>query len=350
MTCTLTNTQPLKVTLADDRAVWNEYVRSHENASIYHRYAWREVIEDIFGHSCPYLIATRGQQVVGLLPAVQLKSRLFGNYLVSMPYVTGGGVLADDASVAAALLVECAQLARRRGCSHIETRDFQPLPVPWHARTDKVVMRLPLSTSIDGLSKQIGKKLRAQVKRPLREGATAHRGGQELVGEFYTVFAANMRDLGTPVYGRALFDRIAQTFPEECEFHIIRIANKPVAAGLLLRDGERMEIPWASSLRRYGRISVNMLLYWEALRACVEHGVREFDFGRSTRDSGTYRFKRQWGAEPTQLFIHYWMREGEALPALTPDNPKYALAIAAWQQLPVWVTNRLGPPLVKYLP
>ena len=93
-----------------------------------------------------------------------------------------------------------------------------------------------------------------------------------------------------------------------------------------------------------------MLLYWEALKHAIEQGGRRFDFGRSTTDSGTYRFKRQWGAQPTQLYWHYWLPRSAALPALNPDNPKYRLAIRLWQRLPLAVANRLGPRIVRYLP
>ena len=111
-----------------------------------------------------------------------------------------------------------------------------------------------------------------------------------------------------------------------------------------------MEIPWASSIREFNRLGVNMLLYWEALRLSIERGCRMFDFGRSTRDGGTYRFKAQWGAAPRPLHWHYWLRRDGELPGLTPSNPKYRLAIAAWQRLPVWVSRLVGPSIVKYLP
>jgi hypothetical protein len=29
--------------------------------------------------------------------------------------------------------------------------------------------------------------------------------------------------------------------------------------------------------------------------------MKSFDFGRSTMNEGTYKFKKQWGCEPTQL-------------------------------------------------
>ena len=131
---------------------------------------------------------------------------------------------------------------------------------------------------------------------------------------------------------------------------VIDIAGKPAAAAFLLGSGQSMEIPWASSLRKYNSIGVNMLLYWEALQVAIAGNYKQFDFGRSTMDSGTYRFKRQWGAKPRQLYWHYWLRSGNGAPKLNPDNPKYRFAIAVWRRMPVLFANFLGPRIVRYLP
>jgi serine/alanine adding enzyme len=131
---------------------------------------------------------------------------------------------------------------------------------------------------------------------------------------------------------------------------VIRVAGHPAAAAFLLQGPQRMEIPWASSLRTYNRIGVNMLLYWEALKFSIARGCRVFDFGRSSIGSGTYRFKQQWGAQPRQLYWHYWLRTGNQPPALNPDNPRFRLAIRMWQRLPLAIANRLGPPIVRNLP
>jgi hypothetical protein len=111
-----------------------------------------------------------------------------------------------------------------------------------------------------------------------------------------------------------------------------------------------MEVPWASTLRSANRYDANMFLYWELLRQACSSGYKVFDFGRSTRDAPTYRFKKQWGAQPKQLYWHYWLRDGGEPPKINPDNPRYRLVIYVWQRLPVWLTRLLGPGIVKFLP
>jgi FemAB-related protein (PEP-CTERM system-associated) len=172
----------------------------------------------------------------------------------------------------------------------------------------------------------------------------------ELVQDFYAVFSRNMRDLGTPVYPRSFFSAILTSFADIAKVYVVELKRRPVAASIVLTYGDRAEVPWASSLRSANSVGVNMLLYWAMLRAAAQAGRRRFDFGRSTRDSSTYRFKWQWGARPEQLRWHYWLPADRALPRLNPDNPKYRTAIALWQRLPLRVANLLGPLIIKNLP
>jgi lipid II:glycine glycyltransferase (peptidoglycan interpeptide bridge formation enzyme) len=111
-----------------------------------------------------------------------------------------------------------------------------------------------------------------------------------------------------------------------------------------------MEIPWASTLRSYNHTSINMIMYWKILEFAVQQGFEVFDFGRCSEDAGTYRFKQQWGAEPVKLYWDYLLPEGENLPKLNPNNPKFRVLIAVWQRLPVWLANLIAPRIVKALP
>lgn len=336
-------------------AAWDAYASAHPHGSIYHLSLWRALIEQQFGHAAVYLYARRNGAIVGLLPAVRLKSLLFGDYFVSMPYFNYGGAIADDDAIADRLMHEMGREAQQLGSHSVEFRDVvaraagegQP---PWPVKTGKVAMLLELPASIDDIGKAIGSKKRSQVRRPLRENPEVFRGHHELLDDFYDVFAENMRDLGTPVYSKAFFRAILDALGERATLLVIRLQGKPVSAAFLLGFRDTLEIPWASTLREVNPISMNMLLYWEVLSYAIGQKYRYFDFGRSTQDAGTYKFKEQWGAQPRQLYWHYWLAAGRELPQLNPNNPKYQAVIAAWQKMPVWLTRIIGPLIVKNLP
>jgi FemAB-related protein (PEP-CTERM system-associated) len=236
------------------------------------------------------------------------------------------------------------------GVGHIELRHRSEPTLDWPSRNEKVAMVLDLPDTEEALWRGLGSKLRSQIRRPQKEGASVRTGSAELLTDFYVVFARNMRDLGTPVYPKHFFEALLRAFPSEAKLHVVYLNDAPVAAGFVLAHRSTLEIPWASSLRRANRAGVNMLLYWSALRDAVARGFCYFDFGRSTKESGTQRFKSQWGARTQQLLWHYWLPAGKPLPGLTPSNPRYRTAIALWRRLPVSVANVLGPHIVRHLP
>ena len=328
---------------------WDGYVRCHAFASVYHLSAWRDLIESVFERETHYLLTETSGHISGVLPLVRLKSLLFGDFLVSMPYVSYGGALADDTASCALLIDGATRLAAKLGVAHMELRhlaDCSTLP----RRLDKVSMHLRLSGDSDALWKKLGTKVRAQIKRPLKEGAESETGGEELVEDFYEVFSVKYRDLGVPVYPLKWFRAILQRFPDLARVFIVRVGGQPVAASIVIGFKGRLEVPWASSLRSADRYGVNMYLYWSMLKYAEEEGYDIFDFGRSTEGSGTYRFKRQWGAEPVQLYWHYWLRDTQDIPHLNAANPRFQAAVAVWRKLPVWMANRIGPQIVKNLP
>jgi FemAB-related protein (PEP-CTERM system-associated) len=326
------------------------YVLRHPQASSYHRREWLGVIETAFGHSTRYLVADDGARVVGVLPLVFFRSALFGRFAVSMPFLNYGGVLADTPQAERALLTAAIAETQRAGGSYLELRHvrqhFTDLPPKRH----KVAMELRLEETPDAQWQALDRKLRNQVRKAEKSSLTTMVGGAELLDDFYQVFARNMRDLGTPVYGRDFFQAVLAAFPDHARVLVVRRHEVPVAASLVHWYQRRIEVPWASSLREFNSLCANVLLYWEMLRFSIERGFETFDFGRSTPGEGTYQFKKQWGAQPRELVWEYWLADGESLPQLNTKNPKFELAIRAWQRLPVPVATALGPHLVRHIP
>jgi FemAB-related protein (PEP-CTERM system-associated) len=333
-----------------DRPDWDGYVARAQGAELYHDYRWRTVLEEVFAHECTYLIARDAGRVCGVLPLARLKSMLFGDFLVSLPCFNYGGVLAESEAAAQTLLAAAAGRARDLGVAHIELRHRDRDDVTLPARDDKVTMVLRLPATAEALWQDFPGKLRSQIRRPQKAGATVRNGGAELLDDFYRVFARNMRDLGTPVYPASFFAAVLRLFAHEARMWIVDLGGETVAAALTLTHRSVTEVPWASALREGNRVSANMLLYWSLLEHATEHGCHRFDFGRCTKNSGTFKFKEQWGAEPQQLRWHYWLAAGRTPPMLNPSNPKYELAIAVWKRLPLPIANWLGPRIVKSLP
>lgn len=337
-------------TAADDPR-WDAYVERAPGASRYHLSAWRRILTSTFGHDAHYLMSVGDAgQVDGVLPLVRVRSRLFGDFLVSLPHVNYGGVCADTPAVAAELEGRAVELARRLGVGHLELRSEQAPATGLAVRVTKVSMRLPLPGSADDLWKALGSKLRNQIKRPERENVTVRIGREDELDAFYHVFSVNMRDLGTPVYTRRLFATVLRELPDTSTIVSVYRAGEPVASALLVGFRDAIEVPWASSLRAHNSIGVNVYLYWHLLKHASERGYRTFDFGRSSPDSGPYKFKLQWGAQPVPLEWQHWVPEGRAIPQVNPQNERYQLAVRVWQRLPLPLTRLIGPHIVRNIP
>jgi FemAB-related protein (PEP-CTERM system-associated) len=343
-----------------DPGRWNAYVARKQEASAYHLYAWRDVISRAFGHETRYLTAESARGIVGVLPLVIFRSRMFGRFVVSMPFLNYGGVLADSQRAEAALLEGAIAETSRAGGSYLELRHTRQVFPQLQAKRHKVGMVLEIQSTVEEQWQAVDRKVRNQVRKAEKSGLRGVHGGAELLEGFYAVFARNMRDLGTPVYGIRWFREILDTFPDASRIFAVFSDDQPVAASLVhwrgatgsIRDGrpEIMEVPWASALRESNAQCANVFLYWEMLRFAVERGFAKFDLGRSTPGEGTFHFKRQWGAVPRELVWEYWTAEGRSLPDLSPKNPRFDRAIAAWRRLPVGVTKVLGPRIVCHIP
>lgn len=336
---------------AVDSGMWDAYVDSAPGASSAHQMGWLRVIKRVFGHETYALAVEAADSTLhGILPLVFLKSRLFGTFLVSMPFLNYGGVLADGREEERLLLAEAAELRERLGAAHVELRHAGTVVEGLPVRSHKVSMLLPLGDSDEALWAKLNAKVRNQVRKAQKSGLTATVGDQALLDGFYAVFAHNMRDLGTPVYSKSFFARILEEFPASSRIIMVELDGKPVAGGLVMWHRGRLEVPWASSLREYNSSCPNNLLYWEAIRFAVGQGLDVLDFGRSTPGGGTYKFKAQWGASPIQLHWQYMLKPGDSIPDITPTNPRYQAAIAVWKRLPVPVTKVIGPLLVRSIP
>ncbi len=303
--------QTIHLAEESDQRSWDDYVRSHPDGVAYQFFAWKKAVEDAYGFDCPYFIAKRNRNVVGVFPLSRIHLPFCAGSLISLPYCDVGGCLADSESVAQALLVRACRFAADRGIGSLEIRAAKnsPSASTYTEATplqNKVRMLLKLPDSGEALMKGFKSKLRSQVRKPFKDGLTAKIGGLSLLDDFYRVFSENMRDLGSPVHSRKWIASVLSFFEESAKCCVVYMPDgEPAAGGIILCHSRTVSIPWASSLRRLNPWNPNMLLYWSLLEYAAESGFYFFDFGRSTLDEGTYRFKKQWGAIPTPLF---WLR------------------------------------------
>ena len=320
--------------VAEDRDRWDAYVQGHPDSHFAQCWAWRTLTLESYEVEDAYLLAEDGGSVRGVLP-------LFYDRRARRLFSPPGGLLADDADTAAALLEPARERVRRERLQWLELRDQRRAWPGLETSGEHVTLVLDLARSPEEQWRAFDSKLRNQIRKGEKGGFSA-RWGHAHVDAFHRVMVENMRDLGTPIRGAAYFRRALGQLGSSADVLLLEGAGGPAAAMFTVTHRDTMSDPWASSLRRHFAGCANQVLYWEALRRGIALGLARFDFGRSQWDSGTFRFKRQWGAEPVPLHYQYVMGTAARVVTLGEQRSRFGLASRVWRRLPVPVARVLG--------
>jgi FemAB-related protein (PEP-CTERM system-associated) len=335
----------VRVEWAADPRTWDAFVLRAPDGTMAHRWAWLGIASASYGHRAIPLTAVRGGTLAGVLPLIQIRSRLFGRHLVSMPYVdTGGLCTAGDKAAEAALVATAIEMAAGSR-SHLELRHARDRAIPLVPSRHKVTMTADLSGGEDAVWQRIRGNRRSQVRKARRAGLTAEVCGREALADFYRILAVNLRDLGSPVHRRGFFRQIIDAFGEDARIVLVRDGRAAVGGALMLFHGDRAWMPFMASLRSASARAPAQLTYWQCLCLAISRGCQVFDFGRSSPGSGTYEAKREWAAEPEPLFWH-------RLPGDETDGDvqRWQWGIDLWRRLPVPVATALGSAIRGGLP
>jgi FemAB-related protein (PEP-CTERM system-associated) len=337
--------EPVQVGVWPDPRSWDEFVLRAADGTIAHRWAWLDIVAETYGHRTVPLAAVHGGRLAGVLPLVQMRSRLFGHHLVSMPFLDAGGLCTDGNRAAdEALAGAAAELAERSGAL-LELRHLADRPISLVPSLHKIGLVLDLAGGEDAVWDRIDKVRRRQVRKAHRSGLVVSVHGSEALPEFNRILETNMRDLGSPPHRRGFARRIMRRFGQDARILLARDCGSVIGAGMVLSQGSWMGVPWLAALRSSFPRAPNQLLYWEAIRYAISCGCKVFDFGRSSPGTGPYESKLQWAAEPVQL---YWHRlpgdEGGG------DVQRWLWATKVWRHLPVPIATAAGTMIRGRLP
>jgi FemAB-related protein (PEP-CTERM system-associated) len=330
-----------------DRDRWNAFVLRMPEGTFFHRAEWAQVVERSFGHRSHYLVAERGPTLTGVLPLVEMRSRLFGHALVSTPFCVYGGILATDDAAGSALTRAAADLARALGVDHLEMRNRARSHPGWPVKNLYVTFRRPIDADSERNLQAIPRKQRAVVRKGIKEGLRAEIDAD--ARRHYRLYSESLRNLGTPVFARRYLDCLVETFGADCEVLTVVHRSGPVASCLSFYFRDEVLPYYGGGTTAARTLGGNDFMYWQIMERARERGSRIFDFGRSKVGTGAYDFKRYWGFEPQPLHYEYLLVNAREMPDLNPANPKYERLIRTWRRLPLAVTHVLGPPLARHL-
>ncbi|MBF0186513.1 MAG: FemAB family PEP-CTERM system-associated protein [Magnetococcales bacterium] len=331
-----------------DRAAWDRFVQDHPEGTFFHLSGWLTVLREAFGHRSHALLVEDASGIRGLFPLARIRSVLFGDALISLPFCVYGGVLAIDESARLALEDAAMDLARELAVDHLEVRNQTPRRDDWLRKDLYVGFRKEIDPDPSVNLMAIPRKQRAEVRRGIRN---------ELVSVIesdtdrcWQIYAESVRNLGTPVFSRRYFRVLKEVFGEACEARVVEKDGEAVSAVLSFYYKNEVLPYYGGALWSARRIGAYPFMYWDLMGfAAREHAATLFDFGRSKKGSGSYNFKRYYGFEPTPLAYEYHLVKADSMPNVSPTNPKYRLFIEMWKRLPVPVASALGPMIARHL-
>ena len=344
----------IQVSENDGRAAeWDEYVATHPQATFFHQYQWLTLVRETYGGTPHYLTAYQEGRIVGVLPLMQRRVIGPGRILISVPFADEGGLIADSPEAQAVLLEAAAAIGKREGVGYVELRQTFALGADLPVDLSRVTLKLALPAGPEALWASFQAKVRNQTRKAERAGLIAtqvealHEGMKQ---SFYPVYSHNTRDLGSPMHAEQFFHALVDLLPNKVFLVQVRLEALPVGAAVAVSHNGVFSVPWASSLRSHFEKSPNNLLYWKLMQMAIEQGCSTFDFGRSAKDSGTYRFKLQWGAE--ELPLHYSFLAIQHVPQIGEkrEGALYQAFVKIWQKTPLPIARAVGPKLFARLP
>jgi FemAB-related protein (PEP-CTERM system-associated) len=337
----------IKLMRPQDAARWDEFVQRCPQASFFHRAGWQQVIEQAFGHKTYFYYAEVDGRIEGVLPLAQIKSRLFGHSLGSLPFCVYGGPAASSEEVAAALDQEAQQLADKLGVGHLEYHNVAPRHPDWHAKDLYVTFRKEMDPDPEKNMAAIPRKQRAMVRKGIKAGLISEIDAD--VDRFFTAYSTSVHRLGTPVFSKKYFRLLKEIFGDDCELMTITKDGCIISSVMSFYFRDEVLPYYGGGMPEAREVAGNDFMYWELMRRTCVRGYRIFDFGRSKKGTGSHDFKKNWGFEPTPLHYEYKLVKSIEVPDTNPLNPKYQLMIRTWRKMPLALANAIGPHIVKNL-
>jgi FemAB-related protein (PEP-CTERM system-associated) len=327
------------------------FVREHRDATPFHLTGWSRAIAHGCGQRAHYLVAEQRGAIRGVLPLTAVRSRLFGNALVSSGFAVDGGVLAHDEATPVALADAAWSLTERLGCPTLELRGGPIVGAGWQIDDDTYLgFARSLATDDDAELKAIPRKQRAEVRKALAADLLVETGStpRDLDGH-YRVYSESVRNLGTPVFPRALFAAVLANLGDHADILTVRHGDRPVASVLSLYLNQTVYPYWGGGVFAARELRANDRMYFALMGHARARGSTRFDFGRSKAGTGPAAFKKNWGFDPHPLAYAKRTAPGEAPREVNPMSPRYRLQVTIWKKLPLWLANRLGPPIARGL-
>jgi serine/alanine adding enzyme len=324
------------------------------HGTVFHSISFRQILIRSFGYRCVYhAIVDELNRIHALVPLVAGRNLGFKKAGVSLPFVNYTDICAVSKDAQDFAVEAILTLKERYGLDYIELRlkDQNLDKAGWRANLHNYTFVLPLSEDEEQILALSSGSNRNHVRKVYKKDGFAVSFDSSHLNDFYKVYVRRMKQLGSPAPDIGFFRRFFELLPENS--YLLTVLDKEtrqVIGGMLLLTSpgnSTLYYPYGANLSEYNNRYLNNFMYWEAVRFGIRKRLRYLDLGRSQADSGTYKYKEQWGAKPVQL--KYLVYTGDDKGHQAPDKDSLSFFVEMWKKTPSFVTNPVGKKLIKYL-
>ncbi|MBI2145838.1 GNAT family N-acetyltransferase [Candidatus Woesearchaeota archaeon] len=321
---------------------------------IFHTFPYKQFIEEAF--SCRYqlLSAVDNGGIKTIFPFVDVRSKIFGNRIISSAYIEYGGFAGDEKYVGPLLDFLSEQYKRSHDVLEIRggIAQFDSL-LAKHLIQKNFYQRfvLPLADE-QTIWKNIQHAKRKAINKALKEVDVEDVPVAE-IPQLYSLYCRNMRAFGSPPYSKRYFESfykhlVAKGMAKVYGAYIHKKGEQKLVAALLgFCYGDRVHILIAVSDPRYQQHRPNDAMHWTFIRWACQNNYRWFDFGRVREGSGQFEYKQKWGPTVMDLPSYFMLWKSKEVPMVDPE--KHKLVVNLWKKMPLPVTKLVGMPLRKGL-
>jgi len=330
-----------------DRSRWDAFIDASEQATFFHRSGWQQVVEEACAHPTYYLYAETDNRICGVLPLGHVRSRFFGNALISMPFCVSGGIVAESEMAFSALEDAACKLAEQLEVDYLEMRNFERKHPRWISKDLYVSFQKFIDPNPQANLNAVPRKQRAMIRKGIK-AELAIEINQD-TEQFFAIYSESLRNLGTPVMSSKYFRFLKNIFGDACEVLTVTKNGRPIAAVMSFYYRDQVLPYYGGGNREARQLKANDFMYWQLMLRASQRGVRIFDYGRSKKGTGSYDFKKNWGFSPRALQYEYYLVKARRMPDVSPLNPRYRLSITLWQHMPLSLSRMLGPMIARNL-